>query len=365
LRETTQTSIIESGEEVEIKARIVDFNDPILVTGAAGFIGTRVVGCLLERGYRNIRCLDMAAGNLGRLEETIRRSGGSGQATITVANLLSKKDCTLLAKDVVLIYHLAAAMGMKSFSDAYLNSVVTTRNLLDSALEHGRLRRFVNMGSFAVYSNRNKPKSRMLDESCPIEEHPESRAEAYVFSKVKQEELVKEYGKNKNLPYVILRPGNVFGPGKMFIPGRVGIDPFGIYLDFGGSNPLPLTYVDNCAEAIVTAGLVPGIEGEAFNIVDDDIPSCRRYLRLYKKNVRYFRSLFVPHAISYLFCYGWEVFSNWSNGQIPPVYTRREWVATWKRTRYSNQKLKEVLGWTPTIPMDEGLKRYFEAAKGQ
>jgi nucleoside-diphosphate-sugar epimerase len=364
LRKARERSIIKSGGKVEIEERIADFDDPILVTGAAGFVGSRVVGSLLGSGYRNIHCLVRSTGNVARLKEVIQNSGGNGHANITVGNLLSRKDCSLLAKDAAIIFHLAAGMGIKSFSDAYLNSVVTTRNLLDAVLEQQCLRRFVNISSFAVYTNRKKPRWRILDESSPVEEHPESRAEAYCFEKVKQDELVKEYGKNQKIPYVILRPGNVIGPGKMFIPGRVGIDPFGVYLDFGGSNPLPLTYVDNCADAIVLAGLIPGIEGEVFNIVDDDLPTCRRYLRLYKRNVGPFRSFFIPHALSYLFCFAWEIYSNWSNGQLPPVYTRREWAATWKKTRYSNQKIKEMLGWTPKVPMEEGLRRFFESLKG-
>jgi len=346
---------------VKIEERIVDSDAPILVTGAAGFIGTRVVGGLLGRGYRNVRCLARSTGNLARLKEVIQNFGEDAHAKIIIGNLLSRKDCTLLAKDAALIYHLAAGMGIKSFSDAILNSVVTTRNLLDAALEQKCLRRFVNISSFAVYTNRKKPQWRILDESCPIEEHPESRAEAYCFGKVKQDELVKEYGKNHKIPYVILRPGNVIGPGKKFIPGRVGIDPFGIYLDFGGSNPLPLTYVDNCAEAIIMAGLIPGIEGEVFNIVDDDLPTCRRFLQLYKQNVKRFRSLFIPHAFSYLFCFAWEKYSRWSKGQLPPVYTCREWAATWKKTRYSNRKIKERLGWSPKVSMEEGLRRFFES----
>lgn len=196
-----------------------------------------------------------------------------------------------------------------------------------------------------------------------MEKHPESRAEAYCFAKVKQDELVIEYGKKHSLPYVIIRPGNIFGPGKRVIPGRVGIDSFGIYLDFGGRNPVPFTYVDNCAEAIALAGLVPSIEGEVFNVVDDDLPSCWRYLRLYKKNVRRFPSMYVPHPISYMFCYAWEIFAKWSRGQLPAVFTRREWEATWKRTKYSNRRIKTVLGWKPRIPMDEALSRFFESLR--
>ena len=346
-----------------IEERIAIADDPILVTGAAGFVGPRVVGSLLERGFRHVRCLVRSTGNLTRLKETIDSRQGVGRAEIVTGNLLSREDCSILTRDVTLIYHLAAGSGTKAFSDAFLNSVVTTRNLLDAALEHKCLRRFVNVSSFAVYTNRKKPRWRLLDETCPVEEHPESRAEAYCFGKVKQDELVIEYGQKHAIPYVILRPGNVYGPGKNSIPGRVGIDPFGIYLHFGGSNPVPLTFVDNCADAIVQAGLKPGIGGEVFNIVDDDLPSSRRYLRLYKRNVKRFKSIYVPHALSYFFCYLWEKYSKWSKGQLPAVYTRREWAATWKKTRYSNCKIKEMVGWTPKVPMSEGMRRFFESCR--
>lgn len=347
-----------------IEERLVNSADPILITGAGGFLGARVVGNLLDRGFGHLRCLVRPTGDSTRLRETIEEHAGQGRAEIIPGNLLSRDDCSLVAKDAVLVYHLAAGTGIKAFSDAFLNSVVTTRNLLEAALAHNSLRRFVNVSSFAVYSNRNKPMRGVLDESGPVEEHPESRAEAYCFGKAKQDELVIEYGKKRSLPYVILRPGNIFGPGKKSIPGRVGIDSFGLYLHFGGSNPIPLTYVDNCAEAVVLAGLAPGIDGEVFNIVDDDLPSSRRYLRLYKNNVKRFKSIYVPHALSYLFCFAWEKYSKWSKGQLPPVFTRREWAATWKKTRYSNQKIKEMLGWVPKVPMEEGLRRFFDSLKG-
>ena len=51
----------------------------------------------------------------------------------------------------------------------------------------------------------------------------------------------------------------------------MGIDTFGFFIHLGGSNQLPLTDVDNCAEAVVLAGLKPGVDGEIFNVVDDDL----------------------------------------------------------------------------------------------
>ena len=117
-----------------------------------------------------------------------------------------------------------------------MNSVVTTRNLLEAALRHKCLRRFVNISSFAVYTQHGKARWRLLDESCPVETHPELRGDAYCFAKVKQDEIVTEYGKKFGIPYVIVRPGHVYGPGNEAITGRVGIGTFGVFLHLGGSN---------------------------------------------------------------------------------------------------------------------------------
>jgi nucleoside-diphosphate-sugar epimerase len=100
-----------------------------------------------------------------------------------------------------------------------------------------------------------------------------------------------------------------------------------------------------------------------FNVVDDNLPSSSRFLRLYKKNVRAFRSPYVPHLVSYALCGLWEKYSNWSKGQLPPVFNRRSWHAYWKKTRYTNAKAKMFLGWTPEVSTTEGLRRYFESCR--
>jgi nucleoside-diphosphate-sugar epimerase len=261
---------------------------------------------------------------------------------------------------------LAAGTGEKSFPDAYMNSVVATRNLLEASLKHAHLRRFVLVSSFSVYTNRDKSQGRLLTESCPIEQYPHLRGEAYCFGKVKQEQIVSEYSKNWGMPYVIVRPGSVYGGGSAAIPGRIGIDTFGLFLHLGGANPIPFTYIENCAEAIVLAGLVKGVDGEIFNVVDDDLPSSDTFLRLYKRNVESFKSLYLPHLFSYGLCYLWERYSEWSKGQLPPAFNRKRWHAYWKKTRYSNEKVKNRLGWVPKVSTADGLQRYLQrVARGE
>src|SRR5262249_19745748 len=135
-------------------------------------------------------------------------------------------DCESACKDATVIYHLAAGTGGKSFPDAFMNSVVTTRNLLEASLRVAHLRRFVLVSSFTVYTNRQK--GALLDEACPTEVQAELRGDAYCYAKTKQEELVKEYAAKYGIPYVIARPGSVYGPGKDQITGRVGLGTFGV-----------------------------------------------------------------------------------------------------------------------------------------
>jgi nucleoside-diphosphate-sugar epimerase len=334
--------------------------DTVLITGAAGFIGTRVVESLLRRGFSRLRCLARPGSDVTRLDAIARREPG---VEIVRGNLLSRADCAAAVEDVALIYHLAAAKGEKSFPDAFMNSVVTTRNLLDATLGGRCLRRFVHVSSFAVYANRDNPQRRLLDESSPVEPQPALRGEAYCFAKVKQEELVAEYGRTRGIRCVIVRPGYVYGPGHHEISGRVGVGTFGVFVHLGGSNTIPFTYVDNCADAIVLAGLRRGVDGEVFNVVDDELPTSRQFLRLYKRNVRRFPSIYLPHALSHALCWLWERYAAWSEGQLPPVFNRRRWHATWKKTRYTNDRAKARLGWTPQISTAEGFRRYFESCR--
>lgn len=336
---------------------IIAPDDRILVTGATGFIGSRVVENLVDRGFRNLVCFTRLSSEVAGIEAIVKRRPPGARIDVLKGNLLSRADCEAACKDVAVIFHLAAGTGEKSFPDAFMNSVVTTRNLLDASLQYARLQRFVLVSSFAVYTNRQK--SRRLDESCPLEEHPERR-DAYCYAKVKQEQIVTEYGKNFGIPYVVVRPGSVYGAGSSEVTGRVGLGTFGLFLHLGGSNTIPFTYVENCAEAIVLGGLVKGVDGEVFNVVDDDLPSSRHFLRLYKKNVRRFKSVYVPHVVSHGLCCLWEKYSHWSKGQLPPVFDRNRWYVEWKKTRYSNDKLKLRLGWVPKVSTEEAMRRYLK-----
>src|SRR5258708_106749 len=127
-------------------------NDCILVTGSNGFIGSKVVQEFLEYGFANLRCLVRPSSKLDRLKKLLDEVHARQNVEFVIGDLLSQDDCKKATAGVSIIYHLAAGME-KSFAGAFMNSALGTRNLMDAFLERGEPKRFVNVSSFAVYSN--------------------------------------------------------------------------------------------------------------------------------------------------------------------------------------------------------------------
>jgi nucleoside-diphosphate-sugar epimerase len=327
----------------------------ILVTGANGFLGSALVERLLVRGHRGVRCLVRPGSDQSRLDRLERRHPGGIELCIGTLN--TPADCDRAVDGVDIVYHLAAATGGAA-ADMFQNSVVATKLLLEAMLATGRAIRLIFCSSFAVYGVASLRRGAVLDENTPIEPHPEKR-DVYSHTKLRQEQLVWEYHFKHGIPTAFVRPGVIYGPGGgSAISTRVGLNLFGLFLHLGRKNIIPLTFVDNCAEAIAVIGERADTSGQVYNVVDDDLLDAREYLARYRKGVQKLRAVSVPYPVTWLLSYAVEKYYDYSGGQLPAIFTRYKTSSQWKGTRFDNGKLK-ALGWKPLVSTEEGLTRHF------
>lgn len=329
----------------------------ILITGAMGFLGRRVLMRLVERGGDKVRCLVRPGSDVAMLRASMKDLPAAQQVEFFPASFNDPEALKRSLEGVDVVYHIAASKG-GSFAAQVANTVIGTENLLE-AVRHAQVDRFVLVSSFAVMGVADLPKGVLVDESVALERNPEWR-DPYAYAKQRQERLTWEYREKHGVPIVIVRPGVIYGPGVPVLTVRIGIEMFGWLLFLGGGNPVPLTHVDNCADAVVAAGTVEGVVGEAFNICDDDLLSARQILRLYRRSIPRVRPVPIPYWLLKILARINVWYSERSEGNLPIVFSPYVVDCIWKRQEFSNAKAAARLGWRPQVSIREGLAGVIE-----
>jgi len=332
-----------------------------LVTGATGFLGQVLVERLLAAGEHHVRCFTRPGSQRARLE-ALQTAYPRAQVEVFVGSLGAPDSIRSALRDVGVVHHLAASLRGAP-ADICLNTVVTSRNLLDAIVASGGQQRVVLVSSFAVYGVADLPRGALVNEETPLEARPEAR-DLYAQGKLRQEQLFWDYQRRHGFPLVVLRPGVIYGPGGSAFSTRVGLDLAGLFLHLGGDNPLPLSYVENCADALVIAGRSARAVGQVYNVVDDDLPTCATYLSLYRRRVRPVRSVRLPYAATQVLSRAVQTYHRRSRGQLPAIFTPYKTATAWKGNRFDNAKLK-ALGWTPRVATADGLDRTFTHMRGE
>jgi nucleoside-diphosphate-sugar epimerase len=327
----------------------------ILVTGANGFLGTAVLARLLARGERDVRCLVRPGRDVSALEAIARRHPDASVECL-LGSLGSVASAARAAADVDVVLHLAAGLSGAP-ADLFLSTVVASKNLLEALVARDRPPKVVLVSSFGVYAAATLPRGAQIDESTPLEPHPERR-DVYSQAKLRQERLFREVQARHGFPLVVLRPGVIYGCGGTRISGRVGLELAGRFLFLGGRNLLPLTHVESCADAVALAARSDAADGRTFNVVDDDLVTARQFLARYRREVKPLRVVRVPYFLLQLLSRLVAWYARWSKGQLPAVFTPYKTATTWKPARFTNAALKS-LGWKPLRATDEGLREAF------
>jgi nucleoside-diphosphate-sugar epimerase len=162
-------------------------------------------------------------------------------------------------------------------------------------------------------------------------------------------------------PVVIVRPGRIYGHdhplGEPLYMGRVKKNLGSDLIVVIGSRAYftPISYVENAADAVVAAGMVEGVDGRIFNIVDDPDLTHKRYFSAVAKLPGFPRKqvflpvgLFVPALVVVNFLY--------------KLLKRRPWSVAYqlrrsgRNARYSTDAARDALGWAPQVDLDAALQ---------
>lgn len=324
----------------------------LLVTGANGFLGNYVVFEALRKGH-SVRALVRPATDITKLGWPT-----SDKLEIARADLRSRAGLADAVRGVDSVIHLAAAKSGDVYAQ-YAGTVVATENLLAAMTETG-VHRIVAISSFSVYDFAKASPLAPVDEQTPREIDALGR-DAYAHTKVVQEQLIRDHAAAHQWSLVVLRPGMIWGKDNLLNAwiGLSGGERF--WIRTGAWARIPLTYVENCAEAIVMAASARAAQGETFNIVDDAIPTQREFARMILRRVSPKR-IVVPVNYSLLrLTAGSIALVNrlflGNRARVPSLLVPSRLAARTKPLQYSNKKIKSVLGWTPRYSLQEGLDR--------
>ena len=238
----------------------------ILVTGAAGFIGSHTCERLHDLGHDVVgldNFNDYYSLALKTLNEKALLEKG---IKIIKTDLRADNLAEALPKDINYIFHFAAQPGISAsstFEDYFTNNIIATKNLIDYALECNNLELFVNIGTSSIYG---------LEATFPETKAPEP-ASHYGVTKLAAEQLVLQKSREKLFKSCSLRLYSVIGPRerpeKMYtklIACAYNGEAFPLY-EGSATHLRSFTYVGDIVDGIVSVvGNDTKVDGEIINL---------------------------------------------------------------------------------------------------
>lgn len=310
----------------------------VMVTGAAGFVGSALVRRLLDDGL-TVQGVDVRAGDA----PTLRMDVTDGAHVLEVVQRLRPRR----------VVHAAAVVDDRGEPARFQAvNVAGTQNVLDASAGVG-VERFVHVSSIAALGL--DPGSG-ADERTPL---AFDTGNPYFDTKAAAEILACRAMDEGHVPTVVVRPGDVYGLGcepwverplrlmRSRVPVLVG----------GGRGLIAHTWIDNLVDALAAAIRIPGLEGEILQVTDGrDDTTYRDYLgRLARAAGLEPPRVSLPLPAAMALARGAEMVERVSG--VQPIMTRGGIRYLCRRATYSTARARELLGWSPRVDLDEGMER--------
>ena len=302
----------------------------VLVTGADGFIGSHLTEMLVSQGYK-VKALSQynSFNSWGWLDSINCKK----DLEIVTGDIRDPHYCKIISKDVDIIFHLAALIGIP-FSyvapDSYVETNIKgTLNICQAAKEHG-ISRLIHTSTSEVYGTA---------QYVPIDEkHPLQPQSPYSASKIAADAMAMSFYNSFNLPVTIARPFNTYWPrqsARAIIPTIITQIASGKKeIKLGDLSPTrDFNYVEDCCRAFIMLSESEKTIGETVNIGSNFEISISDTLKLIKE--------LMSSDVAFI------------NDQQRIRPKKSEVYRLW----CNNKKINKLVGYKPQTNIQDGLKK--------
>ncbi|MGA2046556.1 MAG: NAD-dependent epimerase/dehydratase family protein [Terracidiphilus sp.] len=315
----------------------------IVVTGAGGFIGGSLVASLRQKGYSQIRAVDIKP-----LEHWYQKFDDVENLSL---DLNEKENCEIAAKGAAEIYNLAANMGGMGFIEKNkalcMLSVLINTHMLMAARKSG-VERFFYSSSACVYNGELQHTSDDGDRFTPpalkeADAYPALAEDGYGWEKLFSERMCRHYMEDFNLYTRVARFHNVYGP-------------WGTW--FGGREKAPAAICRKVIEAKLTGNHEIEIWGNghqtrSFMFIDDCVKGIDLIMNssiIEPINLGSSEAVSINQLVDIVEgIAGIKLHRNYDLGAPKGVNGRNS----------DNTLIQKYLGWEPSIPLRKGLEKTY------
>jgi nucleoside-diphosphate-sugar epimerase len=313
---------------------VADAPSRVFITGALGFIGRRLAEHYSQLGaevrgvdLREDRSLGVVAGDVTEPDEWQDHMKGAE-----------------------LVVHTAAVIGFGGRMERYWQvNAMGTHNALAGAAR-AEAQRFVHLSSIVVFGN-DFPDG--VDESYPVR----PTGSPYTDTKIAGEQAVLAAHAAGDVPCTIVRPGDVYGPrsGPWAISVTKAVQSGMFALPEGGRGIFSPAYVDNLVDGIALAAAEPRAVGQVFTITDGIGVENREYFEHFTRWLGKPSPRSLPPAVMRAATWPVEKAAELRGGESDMNPATVDYMC--RRGTYSIGKAREMLGYEPRVPLEEGMER--------
>jgi len=245
----------------------------VLITGGAGFIGSHLADVLLKKGHKVIIIDNLSTGSM----DNISHLKDNKRFSYHIDTIMNKRLIRKLTDESDIVYHLAAAVGVKYIIDNPLESIQTnvrgTEIVLELANKSNPKKKVVLASTSEIYGKNKDGHASFREDDDRILGTTSISRWSYSCTKALDEFLALAYYREKKLPIVVVRLFNTCGPRQT---GRYGMviprfvkqallnQPITVFGD--GRQTRSFTYVDDVVKALIALAKYLGAVGEIYNI---------------------------------------------------------------------------------------------------